>query len=42
MKTKAFYQANGFETLEVFPDLWDSDNPALQMVKHIGNDALTH
>jgi len=42
VKTRAFYQANGFETLEVFPDLWDSDCPALQMVKHIGNDARTH
>lgn len=37
VKTRAFYQANGFETLEVFPDLWGSDNPALQMVKHIGS-----
>lgn len=37
VKTRAFYQANGFEVLEVFPDLWGSDNPALQMVKHIGN-----
>lgn len=35
-KTRAFYRANGFETLEVFPDLWGSENPALQMIKYIG------
>jgi len=32
-QTRAFYQARGFEPLEVFPTLWDAHNPALQLVK---------
>ena len=32
-KTRAFYFSCGFRPLEEFPDLWDSHNPALQMVK---------
>lgn len=32
-KTRAFYLRCGFRPLEEFPDLWDPDNPALQMVK---------
>jgi len=32
-KTRAFYVACGFRPLEEFPDLWDRDNPALQMIK---------
>jgi ribosomal protein S18 acetylase RimI-like enzyme len=32
-KTRAFYFSCGFRPLEEFPHLWDSDNPALQMVK---------
>ncbi len=34
-KTRAFYQAYGFRPLEEFPNLWDSDNPALLMVKAV-------
>jgi ribosomal protein S18 acetylase RimI-like enzyme len=34
-KTRAFYFAYGFRPLEEFPDLWDTDNPALQMIKVI-------
>jgi len=32
-RTRAFYRACGFSPLEEFPDLWDADNPALQMIK---------
>ncbi|MGA2211058.1 MAG: GNAT family N-acetyltransferase [Acidimicrobiales bacterium] len=32
-RTRAFYLDYGFRPLEEFPDLWDADNPALQMVK---------
>ena len=35
-KTRLFYQAMGFKPLEVFPLLWDEDNPCLFMVKYIG------
>lgn len=34
-QTRAFYLAYGFRPLEEFPLLWDSDNPALQMIKTI-------
>jgi GNAT superfamily N-acetyltransferase len=34
-KTRAFYLAYGFRPLEEFSDLWDADNPALQMIKVI-------
>jgi hypothetical protein len=34
-KTRAFYLAYGFRPLEEFQDLWDVDNPALQMIKVI-------
>jgi ribosomal protein S18 acetylase RimI-like enzyme len=34
-KTRAFYLAYGFRPLEEFPDLWDTENPALQMIKTI-------
>jgi len=33
--TRAFYFTCGFRPLEEFPDLWDSDNPALQMIKMV-------
>ena len=36
-KTLAFYVAYGFRPLEEFRDLWDADNPALQMIKVIPN-----
>jgi predicted kinase/GNAT superfamily N-acetyltransferase len=32
-QTRAFYLASGFRPLEELPDLWDPENPALQMVK---------
>ena len=32
-RTRAFYSNYGFRPLEEFPDLWDSENPALQMIK---------
>ena len=34
-KTRAFYLAYGFRPLEEFPDLWDAENPALQLIKVI-------
>jgi len=34
-KTRLFYFSMGFKPLEVFPLLWDEDNPCLFMVKHI-------
>ena len=32
-RTRAFYFACGFRPLEEFPDLWQPENPALQMIK---------
>ena len=32
-RTRAFYEAIGFLPLEIFPTLWDADNPCLLMVK---------
>ena len=34
-KTRAFYLAYGFRPLEELRDLWDAENPALQMIKAI-------
>ena len=34
-RTRAFYEAQGFVTLEDFPDLWGPHNPARQMIKTI-------
>jgi coenzyme F420-0:L-glutamate ligase/coenzyme F420-1:gamma-L-glutamate ligase len=34
-RTRAFYEAVGFTPLEVFPELWDPRNPALQLVKRV-------
>jgi coenzyme F420-0:L-glutamate ligase/coenzyme F420-1:gamma-L-glutamate ligase len=34
-RTRAFYEACGFTPLEVFPELWDPANPALQLVKRV-------
>ncbi|MGN6169771.1 MAG: GNAT family N-acetyltransferase [Solirubrobacteraceae bacterium] len=33
--TRAFYVACGFRPMQVFPDLWDPENPALQLVKRL-------
>jgi GNAT superfamily N-acetyltransferase len=32
-QTRLFYNQQGFVPLEVFPDLWDENNPCVQMVK---------
>jgi ribosomal protein S18 acetylase RimI-like enzyme len=34
-KTRLFYMAVGFKPLEVFPLLWDENNPCLFMIKNI-------
>ena len=34
-KTRAFYKAVGFISLEVFPNFWDEENPCLLLVKPI-------
>ena len=34
-QTRLFYQAMGFKPLEVFPLLWDANNPCLFMVKNV-------
>lgn len=34
-RTRAFYAACGFRPLQVCPDLWDPENPALQLVKRL-------
>ena len=34
-KTRLFYLSLGFKPLEVFPLLWDENNPCLFMAKHI-------
>jgi ribosomal protein S18 acetylase RimI-like enzyme len=33
--TRRFYQAIGFEPIEVFPTLWSADHPCLLMIKRI-------
>ena len=35
-QTRAFYERLGFDSLEVFPDLWSPRNPCLQMIKRLG------
>jgi len=32
-KTRAFYQAMNFKPLEIFPQIWDENNPCLYMIK---------
>lgn len=34
-QTRKFYEARGFIALEVFPELWDPWNPALQCIKRL-------
>lgn len=36
-KTRAFYSAYGFRPIEECLDLWDAENPALQMIKMVPN-----
>ena len=33
--TRLFYKAQGFKEVEVFPSLWNEDNPCLLMIKGI-------
>jgi ribosomal protein S18 acetylase RimI-like enzyme len=33
--TRKFYEAIGFEPIEVFPTLWSEDNPCLLMLKRV-------
>ena len=40
-KTRAFYLTYGFRPLEEFQDLWDAENPALQMIKVIPEMGVT-
>lgn len=35
-ETRKFYEAKDFTPLEIFPDLWNARNPALQLVKLVG------
>ena len=35
-RTRAFYFKNGFYSLEMFPLLWDKENPCLFLAKYIG------
>ena len=35
-KTRLFYESMGFMPLEVFPTLWDENNPCLFLAKYIG------
>jgi GNAT superfamily N-acetyltransferase len=39
VETRAFYFASGFRPLEEFPDLWQPENPALQMIKTLSPTA---
>ena len=32
-ETRKFYEARSFTALEIFPELWNARNPALQLVK---------
>ncbi|RPJ51249.1 MAG: GNAT family N-acetyltransferase [Chloroflexi bacterium] len=34
-RTRAFYQAIGFRPLEIFPTLWNEENPCLVLVKKL-------
>lgn len=38
-ETRAFYLATGFVPIEVFPQLWTPQNPALQLVKTLPHSA---
>jgi N-acetylglutamate synthase-like GNAT family acetyltransferase len=34
-QTRKFYEARGFVPVEIFPELWDPRNPALQCIKRL-------
>jgi GNAT superfamily N-acetyltransferase len=38
-QTREFYSRRGFAPLEVFPELWDPHNPALQCIKLLGGSS---
>ena len=38
IKTLAFYRAVGFLPIEEFATLWDAENPALMLIKALGQD----
>lgn len=40
-RTRAFYSNYGFRPLEEFPDLWNPENPALQMIKVVSAPGLS-
>jgi ribosomal protein S18 acetylase RimI-like enzyme len=37
-QTRAFYLHRGYASIEVFPELWSPNNPALQLIKQIASD----
>jgi len=39
-KTREFYFAVGFRPLEEFPELWQPENPALQMIKTLAQPTM--
>lgn len=41
-QTRRFYEARGFQPLEIFPELWDPWNPALQCIKCLKADWPGH
>lgn len=36
-RTRRFYEGVGFVVLEEFPELWDPSNPAVQLIKALGD-----
>lgn len=40
-RTRAFYRSCGFRVLEELPDLWGSENPAVQMIKTVPSSTAT-
>lgn len=38
-ETRRFYEARGFAPLEIFPELWNPRNPALQLVRLLRSQA---
>ena len=34
-RTRQFYSKMGFKPLEIFPTVWDKENPCLVMIKHL-------
>lgn len=37
-KTRAFYRALGFRSLEEFRELWGTENPCLMLIKYLGEE----